>query len=131
MAFTYQPLSDDAEIAAIGRVRLLATDTIAESALLQDSDIQAFLLLEENVIKLAAAQALDFIASREVLVQKRIETLGLKTDGPAESKELRAHANALRAQVKAGNDRLDELAEAELDDFDIVPGADDDGFCWL
>jgi hypothetical protein len=68
-------------------------------AILLDEDITSFLTLEAGNIKLAAANALDTIASSEALVQKRIEQLDLKTDGPAVARALREHSKALRAQV--------------------------------
>ncbi len=80
-------------------VRLLATDIDVTNALLQDEDLDRLLVLEGADVRLAAAQALDIIASSEALVQKRIEVLGLKTDGPAVAKSLRDHAGQLRMQV--------------------------------
>ena len=50
-------------------------------------------------ILLAAALAVDTIASNEAYVQKVIETLGLKTDGAKLADALRAQAKALRNQV--------------------------------
>jgi hypothetical protein len=82
----------------IGKVRAIIMDVESESAAMQDEQIQAFLTIEGNV-KLAAAQALDAIASNEALVQKRIQILDLKTDGPATAKSLREHADKLREQV--------------------------------
>lgn len=70
-------------------------------SILLDEDIQAFLDMEGGNVKLAAAQALDTIASSEVLVEKRITLLDLQTDGPATARELRAHAKALRDQAAA------------------------------
>lgn len=82
-----------------GRVRLLATDTDVDNAIFQDSEIEAFLAMENNNVKLAAAAALDQIASSEALIQKRIKLLDLQTDGPAVAKALREHAAALRKQA--------------------------------
>lgn len=81
----------------IGLVRLLISD-LAEPPTFSNFEIQAFLTLEGDVVKLAAAQALDAIASNEALVSKRIRTLDLQTDGPAVAKALRDHANSLREQ---------------------------------
>lgn len=67
-------------------------------AILSDAQIESLLDMESNV-KLAAALALDTIASNEALVQKKIRLLDIQTDGPAVAKELRAHATALRKQV--------------------------------
>lgn len=84
----------------VDTVRLLINDTSDPGAgqVFTDPQIEAFLTLEVDV-KLAAAQALDVIASNETMVQKRISTLDLKTDGPAVAADLRAHAQLLREQT--------------------------------
>lgn len=91
--FTYDPST------SAGRVRLLATDTDSTNAIFTDDEITAFLALEDNSVKRAAATALDQIASSEALIQKRIKLLDLQTDGPAVAKALREHAAALRTQA--------------------------------
>lgn len=91
--FTYDPSTP------AGRVRLLATDTDADHAIFQDDEIDAFLAMESDSIKRAAATALDQIASSEALIQKRIKLLDLQTDGPAVATELRKHAAELRKQA--------------------------------
>jgi hypothetical protein len=96
----------------IGLVRLLCTDLSETEPLFTDAQIQAFLTLEGDSVKLAAAQALDTIASNEALVSKAIRTMDLQTDGPAVAAELRARAKELRAQ-------------AAVDD-----GTDGDGDSW-
>lgn len=91
--FTYDPST------AAGRVRLLATDTDSTNAIFSDDEIAAFLAMENDSVKRAAATALDQIASSEALIQKRIKLLDLQTDGPAVAKALREHAAVLRAQA--------------------------------
>lgn len=91
--FTYDPST------SAGRVRLLATDTDSDNAIFSDDEIDAFLALEDDNVKRAAATALDQIASSEALIQKRIKLLDLQTDGPAVAKALREHAAALRKQA--------------------------------
>jgi len=87
-----------------GRVRLLIADTDEPDGLLL-TDVQITTLLSmEGSVKRAAAQALDTIASSEVLVSKKIRTLDLQTDGPAVAAELRARAKELRDQDDADND---------------------------
>lgn len=87
----------------LGRVRLLTSDVNESSPLLTDEQITALLSMEGSV-KRAAAQALDTIASSEVLVSKVIRTLDLQTDGAKVSAELRARANDLRQQDEDDND---------------------------
>lgn len=94
----------------IGKVRLLCRDTDVLNAMFDDAEIQAFLDLEGNNVKLAAAQALDTIASNEALVSKRIRLLDLDLDGPAVAKALRDAAASLRTQV------ADAQADAESGD---------------
>lgn len=91
--FTYDPST------SAGRVRLLATDTDSTNAIFSDEEIAAFLALEDDNVKRAAATALDQIASSEALIQKRIKLLDLQTDGPAVAKALREHAATLRDQA--------------------------------
>lgn len=82
----------------IGRVRLLIADVDEDNLLLADDQITGYLGIERQRVKRAAAQALEAIATSEVLISKRIRTLDLQTDGPAVAAELRALAKALREQ---------------------------------
>lgn len=71
-------------------------------SILSDDQLQSMLDLNVDSldpVRLAAADCLDIIASSEVLIQKKIKLLDLQTDGPAEAKELRAHAKSLRDLV--------------------------------
>lgn len=101
MSVTYDLTND------VGKVRLIIQDgassdsSIKDAAIFQDADVQGFLDLEGS-IKLAAAQALDAMASSESMVMKRITLLALKTDGPATAADLRKHAQMLRDQYLAG-----------------------------
>lgn len=110
---TYDPTTNP------GLVRLLISDVDTTNPTFEDSEITAFLGLAADNVRLAAAYALDTIASNEVLVQKRIKLLDLTTDGPACAKELRAHAKALRDQVDQDlDDNADfDIAEMVVDDF--------------
>lgn len=109
MSFTY-----DVSTSA-GLVRLITTDSDAATAIFADAEIDAFLALHSGNVLLAAAQALDTIASSEALVQKKIHLLDLQTDGPAVAKALRDHAATLRKQAE------DEAAAADVDGaFDIA-----------
>lgn len=85
----------------VGMVRLLIPDLDPTTPVFTDEQVNAFYLLEASNIRLAAAQALDTIASNEVMVSKVIRTLDLQTDGAKVSADLRARAASLREQ--AGN----------------------------
>jgi hypothetical protein len=102
MAFSYVAST------SIGRVRLLISDRDEDTAVFSDEEIDAFLALEDNDIRLAAASALEAIAANETLVLKRITALDLTTDGPAVTKSLLEIAKRLRDTV------------AELPAFDIA-----------
>lgn len=102
---------------SIGLVRLLATDVDEELPLFTDAQITAFLTLEGDDARLAAAQALDTIASSEALVSKKIRTQDLSTDGPAVAKELRDRASELRRQAETGQGD-DENGSFGIVDFD-------------
>jgi hypothetical protein len=57
-----------------------------------------------------AADALDAIATTEVLLSKKLQTKDLSTDGPAVAAELRKQATALRIRAKADLARVTEEA---------------------
>jgi len=90
-------------------------------AVLLDGDIDAFLALEGSNVKLAAAQALDTIASSEAMVQKRITLLDLQTDGPATARALRDHASALRKQVAVALAIVDPEGMFDIAEIAIPP----------
>lgn len=97
MAFTFDVSTDR------GKVRLLIADTrsdLPESPIFQDTDIDAFLEMEDSSVKRAAALAAETIALNEALVHKKIVLLGghLETDGPATAEALRASAAEWRRQ---------------------------------
>ncbi|MER7213210.1 hypothetical protein ABT340_39620 [Streptosporangium sp. NPDC000239] len=103
----------------VGKVRLLIADTDPATQLLNDPQIEGFLEMEGNV-KLAAAQALDSIASSEALVSKVISMNGLSINGPAVASELRARATGLREQVAEGLG--DDSVGFDVVDFDPYQG---------
>ena len=84
----------------VAKVRLLIADLDDANQIFNDEAIQAFIdmALDSN-LKRAAAQSLMSIAVNEVLVQKRITLLDLKTDGPAEAIQLRLMAKELMKQA--------------------------------
>jgi hypothetical protein len=95
------------------RVRLLIPDNDEQHFIFSNVQIDEFLAMEENSVKLATAQCLDVIASSEALTLKVIKLLDLQTDGAKLSAELRARAKGLREQ-------------AEEEDFDIYEVYEDD-----
>lgn len=91
----------------VATVRLLISDN-ATDPVFADTEVEAFLALEGDNVKRAAAQALDVIASDEALTSKVIRTQDLATDGPKTAAALREHATRLRAQADRAEDLADE-----------------------
>lgn len=106
IGFDYDPATD------IGKVRLLVDDRDPANLMFKDAEIQAFLDLESDNIRLAAARALETMATNQVMILKRIKLLDLETDGSVVARELRALAKQFRDQ--------EALADTEWADFDIA-----------
>lgn len=114
MAFTFDVTTDR------GKVRLLIADTrsdLPESPIFQDAEIDAFLSLEDDSVKRAAALAAETIAFNEALVLKKVVLLGghVETDGPATAAALRASAAEWRRQEDDAP--AFDIAEQVVDDF--------------
>lgn len=95
------------ETTDIGAVRMLIQDIDAEQALFSDNAITRLLNMNGNDIRLAAAAALDIMASNQVMILKVVRTLDLSTDGAAVARALREHAKQLRedaANADAGEE---------------------------
>lgn len=98
MAFTYE-LDTDA-----GKVRLLLNDVDEATAVFNDDEITAFLALEGDSVKRAAAQAIDTNATNEALASKVLRTQDVQTDGAKLADAMRKHATALRDQADIEGD---------------------------
>lgn len=98
-----------------GMVRLLLNDVDDTAQVFTDAEITAFLTLEGDNVKRAAAQAIDTNATNEALASKVIRTQDLSTDGAKVAAAMREHAARLRAQADADA----EAADAGF--FQIVP----------
>jgi hypothetical protein len=101
---------------AAGRVRLLLNDVTEASFVFSDEEIAAFLALEGDNVKRAAAQAIDTNADNEALASKVLKDHQLSTDGAKVADALRKRAATLRAQA--------DKDDAETDDgayYDIGP----------
>lgn len=103
----------------IGKVRTLTGDTYEvmpngqPGLFMSDDELTAILGIEGSSIKLAAATALEVMATKHASIMQRIKTLDLQTDGPAVSKALLERAKSLR----------EEIAMAELeagDGFEMI-----------
>lgn len=85
----------------VGRVRLLISDTDPAAPVFSDDEVLAFLDMAGQVVLVAAADALEAVATNEALVLKVIRSQDLQTDGASLSKELQARADSLRARAYA------------------------------
>lgn len=91
MAFTADLATD------IGKVRMLLTDVDSANPLFpNDTQIQAFLDLELQDIKHAAALALETIASNRIMTLMMVQLLDLKVDSVTFAKSLMDTAKRLR-----------------------------------
>lgn len=93
MAFTYDPTTDRGRV----RMQIGDTDTVnADRQLFTDDEIDAFLALNTNIVKLAAADALQAMASNQLMVLKVLKNMDLSTDGAKMSDAWLAQAKELR-----------------------------------
>jgi hypothetical protein len=99
----------------LGQVRLLTADLDETNPLLSDEVLNGYLSLHTQDPYLAAADALDAMATSEVLLSRKIRTQDLSTDGPAVAAELRKQASYLRGKS------LELAAAADPGFFEIVP----------
>ena len=93
MAFTYD-LATDA-----GKIRLLLPDNNSANYVFEDTEIAAFLSLENDNVRRGTALALETIASNEAFVLKVVKLLDLQTDGAKTSDALLKRAKLLREQA--------------------------------
>ncbi|PKN91102.1 MAG: hypothetical protein CVU44_21025 [Chloroflexi bacterium HGW-Chloroflexi-6] len=113
MTYTYDPTT------SIGKMRMIIQDKDEQNVFFQDEELQAFLDMASDVRR-AAADALESMASNQVMVLKVVRTLSLSTDGAATARALREHAKILRDQADladAGDGGLFEIAEFAGDVF--------------
>ena len=107
MSNNYNPTTD------AGLVRLLLND-VSAPWIFSDGEITAFLTLEGDNVKRAAAQAIDTNADNEALASKVLRSQDLQTDGAKLADSLRKRAASLRAQADADEESGDSFY------FDVV-----------
>lgn len=91
-----------------GLVRLLLNDVGPTDFVFTDQEITAFLTLEGNNVKLAAAQAIDTNADNEALASKVLRSQDLSTDGAKVADALRRRAADLRRQADEDDENGDD-----------------------
>jgi hypothetical protein len=84
----------------VGKVRALVADVDPALPFLSDEEIAVFLEMEEDSHYGAASLALLSMATRSALILKKIETLDLKTDGPALARSLRELAKDMQQKAE-------------------------------
>lgn len=94
-----------------GQVRLLINDVDEDAFVFTDPEIAAFLAIEGDAVKLAAAQAIDSQATNEALAAKVLKDHQLTTDGAKLADAMRKHAAALRAQHDANTEGYFEVVD--------------------
>lgn len=99
----------------LGQTRLLSADLDPAAPIIADAVLLGYLGLHQNNPYRAAADALDAMATSEVLLSRKIRTQDLSTDGPAVAAELRKQATYLRGKADT------DLALANGGFFEIVP----------
>lgn len=115
MTWTYDPATD------LGKVRLFSRENLEPKSVLQDEDLLAFLDINNEKVRLAAADALDYIANTQELLLRKITLTGaMQLDGPAVAADLRGQAETLRrlqkeidADVLISNPELEAALEAQ------------------
>ena len=100
MSFTYDLTT------AVGKVRLLIPDKDQANAFFTDEELAAYLNMEDDNIFLAAALALESMASDEVIVLKVVKVLDVQTNGEAVSRALLARADKLRDRAFADDNTV-------------------------
>lgn len=114
MTFTYNVAT------AIGQMRMLIPDRVATDPVYTDEELTALLSMEGGSVKRATAQALESIASDQVMVLKVISNNGLTTNGAAVSTAILARAAKLREQADiedSANDAGFDIAEQVVNEF--------------
>lgn len=111
MTWTYDPSTN------IGMVRLRVSDTRADRPIMDDEDYAAFLSMAGDSVSLAAAMALETIATNEVLCLKVVNLMGaIVTDAASAAKQLLAQAKTLRAEYAQLGDGSPGFVSIEMVD---------------
>lgn len=109
MAFTYDLTTD------LGRVRLMAPDRDPDAPIFQDAEIEAFLAIEGDT-KLAAALALETIASDTAMSLQWIKAGSVQLDGQKAADAVLSRAALLRGQAEM----IDPTTGGVYTGFDIA-----------
>ena len=119
-AFTYDPAT------LIGKVRLFSTDTFADDFVFSDAELQVFLDTFSGSPMLAAAFAIDLIATDAAKVAVITKNDSQTTDPSKMPELLAARAKTLRSMASSDPEFVASvLAAAEADAPDRIFTTDD------
>jgi hypothetical protein len=105
----------------VGKVRLLIQDMDEDNPIFpDDAQIEAFLEIEGDTVKLAAALALESIAGNRALVLQVITLLDLRTDGQKVAQALLDTAKRWRETFDSGEDWAGFDIAQMVDNSDFV-----------
>ena len=102
-----------------GQLRLLIADVDDDRQVFTDEQVRAFLAMNGGSVKLAAAAALDTIATDEALASKVVRTQDLQTDGAKLADTLAKRAERLRQEHF---DDLEDGSHFEVVEFGVGRG---------
>ncbi len=104
---------------SIGQVRVLVPgESVDATNVFEDEDLQVFLDLNDTIVLLAAAQALERIATDQLLLLKKVKVDVITVDGRAVSDGFLALAARYRGVYETGGAAGDEdiqIAEMVVD----------------
>ncbi len=98
----------------IGKVRVLTGDTNETSLKMSDEELQAMLELNNGVLNLAAANALESMAVKVAVEMGSFKTLDLQMNGPAVAKSLMDRAKVLRDEYQQGLDSYSDFEVVQI-----------------
>jgi hypothetical protein len=103
-----------------GQVRLLAFDFDVTDGTFDDTEIDAFLSINNQDVRLAAAQAVDVLAGNQSYAYKHAKTGDIMVDPSKATTLMKEYATELRRQVYEGSGDMSEQfdwAEGTYDEF--------------
>lgn len=105
----------------LGKIRVLTGDTDESLFFLTDEELNVLYNLSTFDIYLTAAEALEVMATKMAIIQQKIKTLDLQTDGPAVAKSLMERASLMRERVSGVDDEDFELIDPVVATMEIWP----------
>lgn len=105
----------------LGKIRVLTGDTDESLFFLTDEELTVLMSLSGGGLYETAAEALEVMATKMAIIQQKIKTLDLQTDGPAVAKSLMDRAAQMRERVTAVDDEDFELIDPVVSVMEYWP----------